>query len=142
MSEVTTAQAAELTGKNRTTIWRACKTGRISAIRGGAGDFLIQVAELERAYGKLRVQQPIDGLQEVAEQPSATLFETNGFEHKVALLRERVASLERDKDDFRGERDRLLGVLEKQSDHIKLLTDQRPPPEPSPSFWQRLLGRG
>ena len=141
MSEVTTAQAAELTGKNRTTIWRACKTGRISAARGGAGDFLIQVAELERAYGKLRVLQPASGLQEVAAQPPATSFETNIIGPEVALLRERVASLERDKDDLRGERDRLLGVLEKQSDHIKLLTDQRPP-EPSPSFWQRLLGRG
>lgn len=140
MPEVTTAQAAELTGKNRTTIWRACKTGRISAVRGAAGDFLIQVAELERAYGTLRAPQPANGLQEVAEQQPATSFATSILEHEVALLRERVASLERDKDDLRGERDRLLGVLEKQSDHIKLLTDQRAPETP-PSFWQRLLRR-
>jgi hypothetical protein len=99
MSEVTTAQAAELTGKNRTTIWRACKTGRISAVRGAAGDFLIQVAELERAYGTLRAPQPANGLQEVAEQQPATSFATSILEHEVALLRERVASLERDKDD-------------------------------------------
>jgi hypothetical protein len=31
--QLTTQQAAELTGKNRTTIWRACKGGKLSAAR-------------------------------------------------------------------------------------------------------------
>ena len=54
MTALTTQQAAELTGKNRTTIWRACKAGRLSAARSDDGDFLIEPVELERVYGSLR----------------------------------------------------------------------------------------
>ncbi len=125
MGALTTQQAAELTGKNRTTIWRACKNGKISAHRSEEGDFLIQPVELERVYGSLRSPQPSDALHEDAEQPDAPINETNALHREVELLREHLRSLERDKDDLRSERDRLLKVIEEQSASVKLLTDER-----------------
>jgi hypothetical protein len=129
MSALTTQQAAELTGKNRTTIWRACKNGKVSAHRSDEGDFLIEPVELERVYGSLRSPQPADALHEDAEQPdsqpSASTFETSMLQREVALLREQLRSLESDKEDLRGERDRLLKVIEEQSASVRLLTDER-----------------
>lgn len=125
MSALTTQQAAELTGKNRTTIWRACKNGKISAHRSGEGDFLIEPVELERVYGSLRSPQPTDALHEDAVQPDVSANETSALHREIELMREHLRSLERDKDDLRTERDRLLGVIEEQSASVKLLTDER-----------------
>ena len=49
MSKVTTVEAADMAGVSRSTIWRACKSGRLSAERTGK-DFLVDVSELERAF--------------------------------------------------------------------------------------------
>ena len=141
MPQLTTQQAAELTGKNRTTIWRACKTGKLSATKTDTGDFLIDPAELERVYGTLRMPQPATSLHVDALQPDAPLNETNVLRREVELLREQLRTLAADKDDLRAERDRLLGVLERNAEHMKLLTDQREQAKHSPSLsvWARLF---
>ena len=142
MVALTTQQAAELAGKNRTTIWRACKAGKLSAAKSGDGDYLIDPAELERVYGTLRAVQPDGALQEGAAQPDATANETSALRKEVELLRERVRDLEADKDDLRAERDRLLGVLERQTEQVRLLTDERQQKERhSPTLWARLFHR-
>jgi hypothetical protein len=51
---IRTQEAATLTGKSRTTIWRAIKAGRLSASRTDSGDFEIDAAELERVFGVSR----------------------------------------------------------------------------------------
>lgn len=51
--KLTTQQAAQATGKSRSTIWRAAKSGKVSAERTATGDFMIDVAELERVFGSL-----------------------------------------------------------------------------------------
>jgi hypothetical protein len=50
-------------------------------------------------------------------------------------LERHIQGLESDKTDLRGERDRLLALVERQSDHVRLLTDQR---ERRP-WWRRLF---
>ena len=47
---LTLRQAAELTGKSKSTLTRAIKSGRLSAARGGDGMYAIDPAELARAY--------------------------------------------------------------------------------------------
>ena len=47
--------AAQLTGKDRSTILRAVESGRLSASKDERGQWLIDPAELERVYGSLRV---------------------------------------------------------------------------------------
>ena len=125
MPALTTQQAAELTGRNRTTIWRACKTGRLSATKSDTGDYLIDPAELERAYGRLHSPQPNGGMHSDALQLDATTNETNALQREVELLREQVRTLTADKEDIRTERDRLISVLERNADQLKLLTDER-----------------
>ena len=52
--------AAEVTGKDRSTILRAIAHGRLSAAKNEHGQYLIDPAELERVYGSLRIP-PSDG---------------------------------------------------------------------------------
>ena len=63
-------------------------------------------------------------------------------------LSERIEDLRRDRDDLRGERDKLLKVIEEQAGSVRLLTDQSRPAAPEAAqeppqadvrgFWGRL----
>src|SRR3954466_1764312 len=54
MAQVTVSQAAQLTGKNRSTIVHAIEKGHLSASRHEFGQYLLDPAEIERVYGALR----------------------------------------------------------------------------------------
>lgn len=54
MAKVNLSKAAELVGKNRTTIWRHAKQGKISIERGRDGNPLVDTSELIRVYGELQ----------------------------------------------------------------------------------------
>ena len=143
MAKLTSVQAAELAGISRSTIWRACKSGKLSAERSGK-DWMIDVAELERVYGPLGrmngAASSHETLRPVAEKPTATARETDvvaELRRRIEMLERHVQGLESDKADLRSERDRLLALVERQSDHVRLLTDQR---ERRP-WWRRLIGR-
>src|SRR3954451_6871862 len=44
------SEAAKLTGQSKSTIWRAIKSGRLSASRTDTGDYQIDPAELHRVF--------------------------------------------------------------------------------------------
>ena len=117
--KLTTHQAAQATGKSRSTIWRAAKSGKVSAERTATGDFVIDVAELERVFGSLN--RP-DTSHQVSIKPFETANETSVLRREVDLLREQIDALKADKSDLQAERDRLLTIVE---GHQRLLTDQR-----------------
>ena len=50
MAELSLAQAAALTGKSKSTLTRAIKSGRMSAVRRADGTFGLDPAELLRVY--------------------------------------------------------------------------------------------
>jgi hypothetical protein len=50
MAQVGLGEAARLTGKNRTTIFRAMKSGRLSYSMNGSGERQVDTAELERVF--------------------------------------------------------------------------------------------
>lgn len=67
------------------------------------------------------------------------------LEARVQALEELKAQIASERDDLRGERDRLLGVIEEQAGSVKQLTYQ---PKPAPttsatgtttSFWKKLF---
>lgn len=64
------------------------------------------------------------------------------LEARVQALEELKAQIAAERDDLRGERDRLLGVIEEQAGSVKQLTYQ---PKPTPaagttaSFWKKLF---
>src|SRR4051794_34847669 len=54
MPLVNARSAAQLAGRDRSTILRAIESGKLSATRDENGHYLIDPAELERVYGTLR----------------------------------------------------------------------------------------
>ena len=67
MPELSLSQAAKLTGKSKSTINRAIKTGKLSATRHEDGSYSIDSAELSRAFilepqeGSKRRDTELDG---------------------------------------------------------------------------------
>lgn len=112
-------EAAKLTGKQRQTIHKAIKDGRISAIRGESGEWRIDPAELFRVYPPASTvndnqsdnqsDKVDDGLQRV----------DGGLQREVELLRERIREKNDIIDDLRQDRDHW------RRQATALLTDQR-----------------
>lgn len=111
MPELSLSQAAKLTGKSKSTINRAIKTGKLSAARHEDGSYSIDPAELARAFDV----EPPEGAKLRDAEPDGT------------PLRERIAALEamlnREREisaDLKEDRDRW------RQQATALLTDQRP----------------
>jgi hypothetical protein len=133
--QINVRSAARLIGKDRSTVLRAIESGKLSATRDEHGRFLIDPAELERVYGKLG-SADARGNAETAAMPqlaSADAARAAALEREVALLREMQRQWEE-------ERTFLRGMLEKQTEQVKLLTDERQQRERhSPPLWARLF---
>lgn len=54
MTKLNLSQAAKATGKNRTTIWRHIKSGKLSAGRGMDDQPFVDTSELIRVYGEIK----------------------------------------------------------------------------------------
>jgi hypothetical protein len=131
--------AVELTGKDRSTLTRAIESGKLSATKNEHGRYLVDPAELERVYGTLRTPAlQINAVPEDAQamQSAALARElelTREMLTQERVLREREqASFERERSSFDRERHTweeertfLRGMLERHTEQIKLLTDQR-----------------
>lgn len=141
MAKVGLTRAAELTGKSPSTIHRAMRKGRVSFEVDDHGARLVDVAELERAFG-LRAPPTPDG-------NGATPLQRHGMavvelraqlelaQMRAAMLEERMREIALQRDEIREDRDRWRVQAE------RLLTDQRDRVEPgrrAPGRWRRLLG--
>jgi hypothetical protein len=144
----TLSEAAQATGKVKSTIFKACKNGRISYTKDDNGQFRIEPAELHRVFPPVPENEEISAEKETQKTVGNGKFsEENTIENRllaqeVQFLREKLTNLEQLKaderramseriEDLRGERDRLLSVIEEQAGSVKLLTDQRHPASPS-----------
>src|SRR4051812_8263839 len=102
-------EAAEMAGTSKSSIFRAIKSGRISATRTDQGEFRVDPAEVARVYAKdsvsLRgrrasVDQGEPGERgDVANRNAALEGEVKALSTEVRLLRELA-------DNFRAERDK------------------------------------
>jgi hypothetical protein len=129
--------AAELAGKDRSTIIRAIEEGRLSAAKDQRGRYQIDPAELERVYGALRVpdERTDAGSDEAPPSSSNDAARAAILAREVELMRE---LWDRERRTWEEERAFLRTMLERATDQVKAITDQR---QPRPGFWQRLLGR-
>lgn len=119
MPELSLSQAAKLTGKSKSTINRAIKTGKLSAARHEDGSYSIDPAELARAFDV---------------EPSTCAKRSDAEPDRTRLL-ERIAALEdmlnREREisaDLKEDRDRW------RQQAAALLTDQRSTP-PGAKWW-------
>ena len=135
MALVGLKRAAELTGKNQSTIHRAMKANRLSFSVGEGGERMVDTSELHRVFPILtEVLQACEDAPELPRNDTQVAeLQANLKEERAqnASLRERVSSLEADKADLRKDRDNWQTQAAK---HQLLLADmtQKLPPPPLP----------
>ncbi len=142
MTTFSLREAAEQARTSKSTIWRAIKSGRMSATRTDDGGFAIDPAELFRVF---QPERPLDrptGQDATPLAPDAQRPATLGTggeiselavtlaaaEEKIEGLKALLAEVRASRDELRQDRDEWRGRAE------RLLTDQRRP------WWRRLAG--
>jgi hypothetical protein len=126
----TLGQAAKAVGRSKTTLGRAIKSGRISAVRAEDGSYMIDPAELGRVFhvtraGHSQMERSVtlDGLEPAPSPETLSLHQ---------LLEERDRTIARQDDTIRDLRSRLDREAEERRALMALLTDQS-----RRSWWRR-----
>lgn len=127
----TLGEAAKATGKAKTTIQRAIKSGKISASKSASGSYDIAPSELHRVFPDTVAQQEFRNGTQLYEKPRET--EAEVFRVKVEMLEQQLRREEETTEDLRKRLDRA-------ESRIVLLTDQRTQ-KVSKGWFDRLLGR-
>ena len=133
MSFLTLSQAAKATSKSKSTLNRAIKSGRLSAVRNENGTFSIDPSELARVFPQNTQERASTAHQERHEERSGAEVSS-----KIAMLerllekeREAVAREREISADLKEDRDRW------RQQATSLLADQRPelPQSKRRSWW-------
>lgn len=99
---LTLRQAAELTGKSKSTLTRAIKSGRLSASRKAEGVYTIDPAELARTYPFIETPDaPRDALHDAPRNIETEQGDATTLRLKLSLLVD-----ERDRERATAERER------------------------------------
>jgi excisionase family DNA binding protein len=142
-------QAATATGKSKPTILRAIQSGKISAAKDGLGEWQIDPSELHRVYEPLSVRTVADEAVWNDTHQAISPVETALLRAEVEQMRERIASLETDRERERREASETISDLRRRLDQSEqerrdkdrqltaLLTDQRQG-RPRHSWWHWL----
>jgi hypothetical protein len=132
MAMLTLSEAASATGVNRSTLFRAYKSGRMSATRTDAGAIEVDPSELFRVF-KPVAAEPLQtaAAPQLATPPDAqdNPLHANALEVEIKLLREMLESMRNDRDAWREQAAKITAAL--------------PPPNPvAPKRrpWWRLAG--
>lgn len=129
---LTLNQAAKACGRSKSTLLDSIRSGRMSAPKDDRGRYVIDPAELHRAFPFHAPDRSADRFPE--PQPTTleihqTTLADRGLEREVELLREMLSKAEANADHWRALAERQQALLE----------DKRP--KEVSSFLQRLLGR-
>lgn len=123
MTQHTISEAAKLVGRDRKTLYRAIREGRLSATTSATGQKRVDTAELLRVYGPFSEQQDIRHSRATVSTPQHTTPDATA---RLALL----------EAELRHARE-LLAVRESQIEDLRrtvlLLEDQRR--EKPRKFW-------
>ena len=142
---LTAKQAADQVGMTKAGILKAIKTGRLSGEKGGNGEWLIDPSELFRVYQSA----PTDSRKSEPAHSTET-----GFTVELAAVRDKLATLERERERERGQLESQIADIRQDRDFWRqqataLLTDQsrktaaepeRPAPRGFRAFLHRLTG--
>lgn len=121
MAKVGAQRAAELTGKSKSTIQRAMNSGKLSYELDPNGRRVIDVSELDRAFG---LEQQAGGtaaaptVEEELEKAS-TMIEMERMKMRIKMLEGQLETAETQIDDLKAQRDQW----QKQASQV-LLTSQ------------------
>jgi hypothetical protein len=139
--ELTLSAAALATGRGKSTLLRAVKSGKLSARRSDDGTYLVDASELARVY-------PVQALTRADGAPWRATDAADGVADgaagaELAALRVKVALLEDQLGRERETVDDLRQRLDRSDERVRLLTfqpERSQAPPASGGFLRRLLG--
>lgn len=129
--EYSLSKAAEVTGKGKSTIHRAIKSGKLSASRQDDGSYTIDAAELSRVFQLEKLEPSKRNALEPMPEPRHDTEDV--LRVKVAMLEEQLS---RERDTIEDLRRRL----DKADDRLLSITHQRSLDTKPKGFLARLLG--
>lgn len=123
MAKVGVTRATELTGKSKSTIQRAMKSGKLSYDIDN-GTKLIDVSELERVYGMVSATEttsntPAEPSYETELQKARHALELDRLELKLKMLEDTLDNANDQIDDLKSQRD----SWQKQAQQVLLTTE-------------------
>lgn len=104
MAKVGAQRAAELTGKSKSTIQRAMNSGKISFELDANGRRVIDVSELDRAFGLQPSKSEGDAVEQEMEKVSSML-ETERLKMRIKMLEDQLETANTQIEDLKGQRD-------------------------------------
>ncbi len=126
------SEAAKANGKNKTTVQRAIKNGKISASKGDSGSYEIEPSELHRVFPPVAAQrdaqhrQSNDTQQSKSASINSDLARVLELEKELAIAHERVNGLEAHKEQMADTINDLRKRLDSSEGRVTaLLTDGR-----------------
>ena len=128
----TLKQAADASGKDKSTIQRAIKSGRISATINDLGNYEIDPSELHRVFEPVASQHS----RSIAKQQLATDLqqaEIDSLKAQLALQTNFISTLERLLDESNTERRNLMQLLTYEK--------QKPSPSDGKELWKKVFKR-
>ena len=133
----TLGTAAKATGKSRSTILRAVKSGKLSYDRDVHGQYQIDQSELDRVYPKHVANQSSDD----PRNQEKNAYETVVLKRELEMSRELAEERKRTIEDLRDRLDKAEDERNKEAEErrvlsMRLLEDRRPA-----GFWDRLRGK-
>ena len=129
----TLGEAAKATGKSKSTISKAIKKGRISALKGSNGAYSIDPSELHRVYPVILQETVTIEQEDTYKSPETDTAKENKIRELDILLKASEQRLEdrgEQLSDIKEDRDKW------RQQATALLEDKRPK-----GFWARVLGR-
>ena len=122
MAKVGVTRATELTGKSKSTIQRAMKSGKLSYDVDN-GTKLIDVSELERVYGMSNTPEvataPAEPSYETELQKARHALEIDRLELKLKMVEDQLDNANTQIDDLKSQRD----SWQKQAQQVLLTTE-------------------
>ena len=121
MAKVGAQRAAELTGRSKSTIQRAMKTGKLSYEVDANERRVIDVSELERAFGLLPPETVVaeTSAVEVELEKATQMLEAERLKMRIRMLEDQLDMAKNQIEDIKGQRDQW----QKQAQQV-LLTSQ------------------
>ena len=107
MAKVSVAQAADLTGKSKSTIQRALKSGRLSYTISDSNnkDKEIDTSELERVYGAFPKKVDQEALVKAELQRAQDMLDMERVKMRCRSLEDQLHMTERQLEDMKEQRD-------------------------------------
>lgn len=121
MAKVGAQRAAELTGKSKSTIQRSMKNGKLSYEVDAHGRRLIDVSELDRAFGLMKQESEAadDNSAQAELEKAANMLEMERMKMKIKMLEDQLGTANDQISDLKEQREQW----QKQAQQV-LLTSQ------------------